>query len=404
MSTKILSRGLLLSLLLGAVACSRGNASPDGVSEAGASAMADRDDAGNSVKCQYFPAIPVAIGTPPGPAPYTVSGELCATEDELVDGATVQLLIHGATYNHQYWNFGMVNGKRYSYSRGMAARGFPTFALDEIGAGNSSRPPSEQMTIDAAALVAHEIVEALRSGSINGIQFGKVIIVGHSLGSVVAWQEAIRYGDVDGVIVTGAAHFLTSAFLDLALFYPASMDPKFSDGGLDDGYVTTVPGIRAAAFYSAPDFDPAVVALDEARKDVLPGPELMTGLPVVLSAATQAIQVPVLTILGGNDLTACGPDSQGRSFDCSYGAIVASQEAPFYSPKAQIQACIVPDSGHDISLALNNDLQVRDSAAWSFRFVGQRQLAREHDFDSGSGFDDIMDRLPDCGGPTVELQ
>jgi len=403
MPTKILSRGLLLSFFGGAVACSPSNASPDGVSKAGASAMAAPDDAGNSVKCQYFPEIPVAIGTPPGPAPYTVSGELYATEDELVDGATVQLLIHGATYNHEYWNFGIVNEKRYSYSRSMAVRGFPTFALDELGAGNSSRPPSDQMTIDTAALVAHAMVQALRSGSINGIQFGKVIIVGHSLGSVVAWQEAISYGDVDGVIATGAAHFLTSAFLDLNLFYPAMMDPKFSDSALDDGYLTTVPGIRAA-FYSSPDFDPAVVALDEKRKDLVPGPELMTGLPVVLSTATQAIQVPVLTILGGNDLTACGTDAQGRSFDCSYGAIVASQEAPFYSPNAQIQACIVPDSGQDISLALNNDLQVRDSAAWSFRFVGQRQLAQKHDFDDGSGFDDIMDRLPDCGGPTVELQ
>jgi hypothetical protein len=52
----------------------------------------------------------------------------------------------------------------------------------------------------------------------------------------------------------------------------------------------------------------------------------MTGLAVAMSTATQAIQVPVLTILGGNDLTACGTDSQGSSFDCSYGAIVASQE------------------------------------------------------------------------------
>jgi pimeloyl-ACP methyl ester carboxylesterase len=184
----------------------------------------------------------------------------------------VQLLIHGATYNHVYWNFGVVAGKRYSYSRGMAARGFPTFALDELGAGNSSRPLSDQVTIDTAAFVAHQIVQALQNGSINGIQFGKVIIVGHSLGSVVAWQESISYGDVDGVIVTGAAHFLTSAFLDLILFYPAVMDPKFSETGLDNGYLTTIPGIRVDAFYSAPDFDPGVVALDEKRKTLFRAP------------------------------------------------------------------------------------------------------------------------------------
>jgi hypothetical protein len=41
------------------------------------------------------------------------------------------------------------------------------------------------------------------------------------------------------------------------------------------------------------------------------------------------IKVPVLTILGGNDATSCGPSSQGGNFDCSSGAIVATQEAPF---------------------------------------------------------------------------
>jgi pimeloyl-ACP methyl ester carboxylesterase len=216
--------------------------------ENGATAMADQANTQRAairdpVTCQYFPAIRVAL-TPMGPANYTVSGELCATKDELRDGTTVQLLIHGATYNRDYWNFGTVGGMRYSYSRDVAARGFPTFAMDELGAGNSSRPPSEQVTIQAAAFAAHQIVQALRNGSINGIQFGKVILVGHSLGSVVAWQESISFGDVDGVIVTGAAHALSSAFLDLMLFYPATNDPKFSDSGLDNGYLTTVPGIR----------------------------------------------------------------------------------------------------------------------------------------------------------------
>ena len=51
------------------------------------------------------------------------------------------------------------------------------------------------MTIQVEAYVAHQFVQALRSGCVAGIQFGKVIIVGHSLGSVVVWEEAITYGD-----------------------------------------------------------------------------------------------------------------------------------------------------------------------------------------------------------------
>jgi hypothetical protein len=114
---------------------------------------------------------------------------------------------------------------------------------------------------------------------------------------------------------------------------------------------------------------------DEWGKDVVAGPELATGLPIVTSTATQAIQVPVLTILGSNDVPPCGPNPQGVTFDCSSAAAVVAQEAPFYSPPAQILACVVPGSGHDISLAWNHRLQVEDAVAWSVAFVGQAGIA-----------------------------
>jgi hypothetical protein len=89
----------------------------------------------------------------------------------------VQLLIPGATYNYEYWDFGKIDGNEYSYARQVAAQGFPTFAIDPLGSGSSSRPPSDQLTIQAAAFVAHQIVLGLRNGSAAGIRFGKVITV-----------------------------------------------------------------------------------------------------------------------------------------------------------------------------------------------------------------------------------
>ena len=146
--------------------------------------------------------------------------------------------------------------------------------------------------------------------------------------------------------------------------------------------------------------------MDEERKDVVPGPELATGLPVVMSDATLAIRVPVLTILGTNDLPTCGPNPEGGNFDCSSGSVVATQEAPFYSPEAHIQACVVPNAGHDLSLALNNRLQARYSVEWSYAFVGQRQLDQRRDLDDNDedGFDDDNDEnsLPNCGGPITD--
>jgi hypothetical protein len=123
----------------------------------------------------------------------------------------------------------------------------------------------------------------------------------------------------------------------------------------------------------------------------LPGPELGAALPIVTSKDTLAIRVPVLDIVGIEDFTTCGPSTTGGNFDCSSGRRVAEQEEPLYSPEARIRACVVPGSGHDLSLSLNHEVQVADSVAWSLAFEGQHGF----DIDEDRGTDD---RLPEnCG-------
>src|ERR1700757_2382370 len=151
-TTKSLLRSLLLWISLGVVTCLA-----DAPDRKNTESFAED----NAVMSRHF-TIPVALA-PGKPASYTISGELFATEDELVAGTTIQLLVAGATYTHDYWDFGTVDGRRYSYARDVAARGFPTFAFDEIGSGNSSHPPSDQVTIQSAAFVAHELVQGLRN-------------------------------------------------------------------------------------------------------------------------------------------------------------------------------------------------------------------------------------------------
>jgi hypothetical protein len=103
---------------------------------------------GESVRCRNV-AVPVVIfaGTS---GTYTVSGELCATASEQRAGKTVQVLLHGAAYNYDYWDFHRLDGVEYSYSRDVAAGGFATFAYDALGSGNSSHPPSDQLPIQSA--------------------------------------------------------------------------------------------------------------------------------------------------------------------------------------------------------------------------------------------------------------
>ena len=365
-------RGLLASVLAAAALA--------GMTATAVAATANRtadSPFGHEVTCRHGIGIPVALA-PGQPAAYTISGELCSTAAERHRGAMVQLLIPGATYTHGYWDFGVVDGFTYSYAREVAAKGIATFVIDPLGTGASSRPASTWITARADAFVAHQAVGALRDGTIAGVRFRTVIEVGHSLNSLIVWDEAITYHDVDGVIVTGAAHSLAAAFGQAfgADLHPAADDPKFAGSGLDTGYLTTVPGTRGALFYQEPDADPAVIALDEARKDVVSGTELNTALPVVTSTATRAIDVPVLDILGSNDFTTCGLSTQGHVFDCSTGAAVAAQEAPFYSPQAQIHACVIPGSGHDISLALNGGFQAGDAIAWSDKYVTHHRAGR----------------------------
>ena len=356
------------------------------------------------VTCREIPAIPIALA-PGQPTSDTISGELCATAAELNLGTTVQLLIHGATYNHDYWDFGIVDGIRYSYARDVAAHGFPSVAIDLPGTGKSSHPSSDLLTVQAEAFYVHQVVQALRNGFIPGAEFSKVILVGHSLGSVVVWEEAVNYGDVDGVVVTGAAHSITIRFLTSNAFYPALKDPRYVHSGLDSGYLTTLPGTRAGIFFAAPNVDPAAISEDEERKDVVPGAELGSGLPIVTSTATVAIKVPVLTILGGNDLTTCGLNPQGISFDCSSGTAIATQDAAFYSPEAKIHACVIPGSGHDVSLAVNHELQVADAVAWANAFVSQHDSAGTAAFPGGDRGLFWNDGLPwNCGSSAAQAK
>jgi pimeloyl-ACP methyl ester carboxylesterase len=327
--------------------------------------------AAGTVSCTTYPGIPVALAAG-DPASYSVSGELCATPSELTNGNTVQLLIHGATYHDTYWDFGTVDGVSYSYARDLAAAGYPTFAYDGVGTAETTPlVPSSDVTLDGTAYVAHEMVQDLLAGAIGGTKFGKVIDVGHSLGSGISWAEAATYHDVAGVVITGGVHAVAESAVSLAGdFSPAIDDPAFANSGLDSGYLTTVPGTREALFYNAADSDPNVIAADEATKDVVSGTVFSQSASLAQSTVSQQINVPVLAIIGSEDRLFCGPEINGATFSCSSGQEVASEEAPWYSAAAQLRACVIPGSGHSINLALNHDLEEADVVAWSYEYVG----------------------------------
>jgi pimeloyl-ACP methyl ester carboxylesterase len=304
----------------------------------------------------------------PGPADQDMWGQLCYRGSH--EPATVQLLVHGATYNHLYWNFSYGNGY-YSYVDAATAAGYATFDIDRIGDGNSSHPPSSELTLDAGAMALHDVVTALRSGAVGGHAFQHVIMVGHSIGSVEAWIEIARYHDVNAVIITGALHAISPDIGALESdLYPAIDDPAFAGSGLDPGYLTTLPGTRGSLFYDPATSNPAAVATDEANKDTTTPAELAGAAALISQPPAQQpsyqITLPVLSVVGQDDNLFC---TAVTAYNCADPESVRSFEAQYYPPQAHLKVVVIPDTGH--ALALSTTAPVADAImiGWALSVV-----------------------------------
>jgi alpha-beta hydrolase superfamily lysophospholipase len=304
----------------------------------------------------------------PGPADQSMWGQLCYRGNH--QPAAVQLLVPGATYNHLYWNFPYGDGY-YSYVDAATAAGYATFDVDRIGEGSSSHPPSAELDLTAGAVALHDAITALRSGAVDGHAFSRVIAVGHSIGSVEIWIEAARYHDVNAVIVTGALHALSPDIGAVeSVLYPAADDPKFAGSGLDTGYLTSEPGTRGSIFYDSRTANPAVVAIDEADKDTVTVPELVSatsiiGLPPAQQPSYQ-ITVPVLSVAGEDDALFCAGVTD---YDCASAQSVRSFESSYYSPDAHLKVVIIPDTGHDLALSTTAPVTDAVMIGWSLSVI-----------------------------------
>lgn len=303
--------------------------------------------------------------SPADPTLYNVAGVLC-TEGS-IHNKTVQVTIHGGTYSHLYWDW-PYQPETYSYVRRATAAGYAVLNIDRIGSGRSDRPPAEAVTLPANAHVVHQIVQALRGGNLIVPSFGivraeRVVLVGHSIGSFTSVTEAATYGDVDGVVVTGAVHAIgPDVATALADFHPASLDPRFAGQNIPEGYLTSLPGRRDARyFYYAPSVDPQVIEVDEQTKETVTLAEV-AGL-ATWGALSSAIHVPVLVVVGDYDTLLCPEPS------CT-GSGAAAAEAGFYAPDSCAEVVVMPDTGHNLNLHVTAPLSYDTILEWMDRRVG----------------------------------
>ncbi|WP_410586653.1 alpha/beta hydrolase [Amycolatopsis sp. lyj-23] len=312
---------------------------------------------GASCRDLYFPVTLVAL-------PQTMHGTLCVPAG---GAGTVQVLVPGGTYNSSYWDIGYQPEIR-SYRLAMNNAGYATLALDRLGTGGSTTPPSAVLTTITEAAVVHQVIQAVRSGA-RGPGFGKVILAGHSFGSGTASIEAGTFHDVDAVLVTGLAHRLnvTGTTAVFAATYPALLDPRFAAGGYDPGYLTTVPGSRYAIFHAPGPKVDGVIAFDEATKDTSAYEQAADLFPVgIVAPYSLLIDRPVMVVLG-QDTVFCGL----LATDCSSAAGIKTSETPYYGPGVDLTTYALRGYGHAINYAPNAPDYFRAVIDWANRKVGR---------------------------------
>jgi pimeloyl-ACP methyl ester carboxylesterase len=306
-----------------------------------------------------------------GAADASIFGILCLPSPS-ARPATVQLLVHGGTYNHQYWDW-PIRSEHYSYVRQALAAGYAVMNVDRLGYGRSTHPPSALVSLENGAAALHDVITSLRSGELAGFPFTNVVYVGHSVGSIVGWVEASTYRDVSAFVATGMTHHLKRSAVGAIsqAFYPARFDPAFQHSDLDPGYLTTRPGKRGGFFFSPQYSEADVVAYDEKTKDTLAETEAAESLSLILSpppeaAPSRAIAAPALVVIGAADIPFCGaPDGT----DCHDSAAIGAAEAPYYGPEARLEVVSVPDNGHNLQLHRSAPVAAERVLEWIRRTV-----------------------------------
>lgn len=269
----------------------------------------------------------------------------------------VDVLTHGATYTRAYWDWPQ-QPDLYSYVGKTLAAGRATLNYDRIGNGASTRPASStEITMATDAHVLHQLINVVKL-----LGFRHINSISHSYGSGVALAEAAKYQDVTTMVLTGYLHRPSNPAVT-AGNYPANLDPKFAGQGLDDGWLTTRPGVRGFGFHS-PTSDPAVVALDEDTKDLVSRTGLLDFLgqrntPAATNVSNQ-VTVPIFVVNGQLDAIFC---LDPATFDCANEPAVAGNEALFYTASAAFAVRTIPTSGHDLTL--------HPSANVSFEVINQ---------------------------------
>lgn len=333
---------------------------PTGCGLVGETAPTPHAQRGESASARCRPvSLPVRL---PSGGDAQLSGIYCLPDPSRPAPSTLQIAVHGGTYNHAYWAWPQ-EPATYNYVDKATQAGYAVLALDRLGNGASTRPESHQDNSDSQLSTLAQAVSLARSGTL-GPQYSRVEYIGHSFGSYYGLALTAQHPElVNALVLTG---FGVRQSPDMQQSHggdqaPARYLPRYSS--LDDGYVTNRPGTRAHQLYYLPDADPAVISYDEATEDTLSQSERLTR-PKSLDMYTRRIasSVPILIVDGNHDAHYCASDD----YDCTSTSSWFAQEAISF-PSEGCVAGALEESGHDLQLHRSSPTTDQLILDWSQR-------------------------------------
>jgi pimeloyl-ACP methyl ester carboxylesterase len=290
-----------------------------------------------------------------------IAGQMCTPRG--ARPATVQVTVHGATCDSDYWNWPQ-QPTAYNYVWKALAAGYAVYDVDRLGAGESTRPSSTEVTETSTVSTLHQVVTKLRAGRISGTSYRYVEGVGHSFGSYYLTAEAAEDShDYDALVLTGAGDETSSAIASIPRVAASTVLPWASS--LDSGYTTTgTLANRIKLLYYPPDASPAVMRYDNTyARDTASNSEFTTR-PADLTSLSMKITVPVLLLVGNHDnhYTLC----DGAT--CTTGQSFYDAERSHFGTSC-LSATVVP-SGHDVQLSISAPEADRLMLDWSKQALG----------------------------------
>lgn len=240
----------------------------------------------------------------------------------------VQILVHGITYNHGYWDLPEINRQDYSYARYMARQHFAVLALDLLGTGESDKPQGDFIDLSESASSLHQVVQRLKATAARNT-FEKILYVGHSNGALTITYAQAYYQDAQAVVLTGW----------LNTYHPLPVGDEVFGPLLEQGpYVQVPPELRTGLFYDQAHADPAVIAYDNAHADLVPRGQLVDLFTLLQNPEpipSEKITVPVMVQLG--------------EFDPVAPAAYAAQEAQAYPRSPYVFVDTIDGIGHAVN-------------------------------------------------------